>query len=355
MGLFKRGRTKLTYGMFDLARDAAEAKRLHTCERIYHKGQVLAWDGKELLPELLAKHGGVHVAPDKQDALRRVFAIILWGELAAWKISAQLADGLVPLEAKMAATSQAFDEARHFYTMYDYLTELGYVPERLDPAPEALLNHVLETDNLAAKLLGMQLLIETIALAIFQEVREANVDPVLSELMRYFERDEARHVALGVQYLPSLFRDMSRADLLKLSLFQAKLVSYALWENKVLEPDFKRLGIDPRRILDRARAKQMAAVREAWGSLGWDVDSQRGVVMPLIGATVELMFPTESTRGSRRARLGAAWDALTKPLTTDPSALEVHARHRIRTARGEVVGTDGEEPGAGTASAAPPS
>ena len=47
--------------------------------------------------------------------------MLMWGELAAWRISAQLADRLEPLEMKMAATSQAHDEARHFYVMHDYL------------------------------------------------------------------------------------------------------------------------------------------------------------------------------------------------------------------------------------------
>ena len=340
MGFLGFGSSRLSYDMFDLARNAAEAKRFATCERIYHKGQVLAWDGKEILPMLLEKHGGVRVAPEKKQALRRVFAIILWGELAAWKISAQLADRLVPLEAKMAATSQAFDEARHFYTMYDYLKELDYLPEKLDPAPQALLDHVLSTNDLACKLLGMQLLIETIALAIFQEIRELNVEPVLSELMRYYERDEARHVGLGVQYLPILMKQMSRPQLIRMSLFQAKLVGFALWENKVLEPDFQALGIDQRRILDRARAKQMVAVREAWAAIGWDVDNNRGIAMPVIVATVELMFPTEETRNDRGARWSAVWDALTKPLATQADALDVHSSHAIKTARGNIV--DGE-------------
>ena len=112
MGWFK---TELAYDMFDLDRSAEEARRLVKCQSIYHRGQELAWDGRDLLGELIAKHGGVHIAdPEKAAALSRIFNIILWGELAAWRISAQLADRLVPLEAKMAATSQAFDEARHF-------------------------------------------------------------------------------------------------------------------------------------------------------------------------------------------------------------------------------------------------
>src|SRR4051812_29180598 len=206
MGLFGLGKTQIPYGMFDWERNAEDAKRFARCERIYHLGQELAWDGKDILASLLKLHGGIRLAPEKAEALKSVFSIIMWGELAAWKISAQLADRLVPLEAKLAATSQAHDEARHFYVMHDYLSALGYVPEPMGPAPQALLDTVLGTDNLLYKLLGMQLMIETMALSIFQAVRESQVEPVLCELLKYYERDEARHVGLGVQYIPDLMR-----------------------------------------------------------------------------------------------------------------------------------------------------
>lgn len=326
--------------MFDLARSAAEAKRFEKCERIYHKGQELAWDGREILSMLLAKHGGIRVDPGKKEPLKRLFAIILWGELAAWKISAQLADRLEPLEAKMAATSQAHDEARHFYTMYDYLSEIGYLPERLDPAPEALLRHVLETDDLAAKILGMQLMIETIALAVFQEVREQRFEPVLSDLMAYYERDEARHVGLGMQYLPELMKRMTPLDVWRLFGFQAKLIGYALWENKVLEPEFRTLGIDPRGIIERTKAKQAVAMRTALVSLGVDVDNDRNPIFQTISAIVEFVFPTDETRGSLRAQSRAAMDAFRKVFIPPEDSLSVHAQHAIQTARGKIAGAE---------------
>ena len=85
------GRSKLPYGMFDLDRTAKEARRLGKCENIYHRGQELAWDGRDILGEQLAKHGGVHLAEPQRGALERIFAIIMWGEMAAWKISATVA------------------------------------------------------------------------------------------------------------------------------------------------------------------------------------------------------------------------------------------------------------------------
>jgi hypothetical protein len=323
--------------MFSLARSAEEAKRYSKCERIYHRGQELAWDGKEILAMLLAKHGGIHLEPEKREPLKRLFAIILWGELAAWKISAQLADRLEPLEAKMAATSQAHDEARHFYTMYDYLTELGYMPERLDPAPESLLRLVLETDDIASKLLGMQLLVETIALAIFQEVREKRFEPVLADLMSYYERDEARHVGLGMQHLPDLMKKMSHVQITRLFLFQAKLIVYALWENKMLEPEFAALGIDARGIIERVKGKQAVAMRVALESLGVDVNNDRNPIFQVLTAAIELVFPTEATKHDLGARARAAVDAFRTTFIPPEDSLAVHASHAIKTARGVVA------------------
>lgn len=336
MGIAGFGKSQIRYDMFDIERNAKEARRLAKCERIYHRAQQMAWDGKEILPMLIEKHGGIHVAPEKKEALKRVFAIILWGELAAWKISAQLADGLVPLEAKMAATSQANDEARHFYVMYDYLTEIGYVPEKLDRAPQALLDIVLETDNLAYKLLGMQLMIETIALTVFQTVRESNVEPVLSELMRYYERDEARHVGLGMQYLPSLIAKMSKSEVSRMITFQVRVLSWAIWENKVLEEDFKVLGIDPRAILDRGRKKQLAALHEAFNALGIPWQDDKNYPAATLKAVVELMFPTDETKNKPWQQMQSAWRAFwDKDDPFDESEFDVHNAHLIKTIFGE--------------------
>src|SRR6266540_2324914 len=174
-----RGDSEIPFDMFDAPRAAEEARRASKLAGIYHHGQELAWGGREVMDELIARHGPIRIAADRQAALGRLFAIIMWGELAAWKISAQLADELVPLEAKMAATAQSHDEARHFYVMYDYLRALGYTPTRIDPYSQRVLDLTLGARTLVQKLLGMQLMLETMALTIFAEVRESRVEPVL--------------------------------------------------------------------------------------------------------------------------------------------------------------------------------
>jgi hypothetical protein len=329
------GKSQLSYDMFDLARSAEEARRLAKCENIYHRGQELAWDGKDVLAELLEKHGGVHVSAEQRAALERVFTIILWGELAAWKISAQLADRLVPLEAKMAATSQAMDEARHFYVMHDYLVALGHKPGRLDRAPQALLDLVLDTDDLAAKLMGMQLMIETIALGLFQAVREANVEPVLTDLLRYYERDEARHVGLGMQFLPSLLTKMSRREGVRLVTFQIRIMYWGLTELQLVRDDFVTLGVDPRQIIESVRKKQLSALGVAYAAAGIPFDRERNWAAMSLNAVVELLFPLEPGPLTDRAR--AAWGAFWRRDQPGPrDAFDVH-QHSIRTARGVVA------------------
>lgn len=255
----------LAYDMFDLARDADEAKRFERAQRIYHKGQELAWDGRAVLDELVKKHGKPFIPEEKREAMARVYGPILWGELAAWKISAQLADKLEPLEAKMAATSQAHDEARHFYVMHDYLElALGCAPKTLHGPSERLLETVLATEDVAQKLLGMQLQVETTALTVFQLTREVRLEPVLTDLLLYFEKDEARHVGLGVQVLPILMRRMNRLEGARFSKFALSVTFWLLASNRAMSPYLRQLGIDPRRVLQLAKSKQFLVWDDLW-------------------------------------------------------------------------------------------
>jgi hypothetical protein len=229
---------------------------------LYHKGQDRIWNGKEYLRHVLDIHGGVDIQKKNIEALHNIFMIILWGELAAWKISAALATELEDDGARMAATSQAHDEARHFYVMKDYLELLGNDTSRedLNKHADRFLSYVLNANHVSKKLLGMQLMVEPLALTLFRVVREKNVDPVLSDLLLMFERDEARHVAFGTLYLPEVLKEMSLAQRTDLWVWQFR--GYMKQFNILysLEESFKQLGIDPRIVYEAARKKQLNAI-----------------------------------------------------------------------------------------------
>jgi len=260
----------IDYDIFDRERTEQEAKSATVLAGIYHKGHTKGWDGVAVLNDLLAKHNGINIPLDKSKALAEIFNVILWGELAAWKVSAELAFEIEHMEAKMAATSQAHDEARHFYVMHNYLKELGHVPDRVNSATEALLNNVMDANSLGKKLLGMQLMVEPIAITIFRFVRDTNVEPVLCELLKLYEIDEARHIALGVQYLPEVIKKMSFAEKVRLALFQIKLLSLEVEGLKYLEDSLLKLGIDPKDVYSFAEKKQMDSLSKLANELGID-------------------------------------------------------------------------------------
>jgi hypothetical protein len=243
-------------------RAADKLAKLDKLERLYHVGQQTAWDGKRVLADLIAKHGPPRLPPDRRDAALKLLSVLLWGELAAWAISADLAERIDDVEAKMAATSQAHDEARHFYVLRDYLRALGDPVPRLGGIGRRLLLGILETDSLVHKLIGMQLLTESNALAIFRGLCEAQIEPVLVDLLPYYERDEARHVGLGIMYLPRLLQRLTRAEAARAAAFQLSCVWMLISAGMTMRDDLRILGMEPRRLAAHTMKIQDQIVRD---------------------------------------------------------------------------------------------
>ncbi|MBI3072990.1 MAG: ferritin-like domain-containing protein [Deltaproteobacteria bacterium] len=232
------------YDLIDPEVVDAAAEKTGRLEGLYRKTQTNAWDGKAVLKAIIEKHGGVRVAAEKREPLAKVFSIILWGELAAWTISAEIAEQVDDVEAKMAATGQAFDEARHFTVMRDYLRELGIPIPPLDGFTRTILTKLLDERDVVKKIVGMQLLVENIALNLFRMVRKTGIEPVLGDLLPYFERDEARHVGLGVLYLPTLLRRLGPVETLSLMRFQFEIFVLMAWGVQLLRGEFMKIGVD---------------------------------------------------------------------------------------------------------------
>jgi hypothetical protein len=239
------------YNMLNVDIEAQARARLDKLERLYHKGQDHVWDGREVLGALIEKHGKPVLPEAKKEAALKLLSILLWGELAAWAISADLAERIEDVEAKMAATSQAHDEARHFYVLRDYLAATGEVVPPLGGVARSLLITILETDSLVHKLVGMQLLVESNALSIFRALADAELEPVLTDLMPYYEKDEARHVGLGVMYLPKLLAKMTKLDAARMSAFQLRCVGLLIVGGLPLRKTFRALGMEPRKMAAR--------------------------------------------------------------------------------------------------------
>lgn len=271
------------YDVIEVSIEEKARERTDRLERLYHKGQNLAWDGKAVLSELIAKHGQPRLPEDKKEPAMQILSILLWGELAAWAISADLAERINDVEAKMAATSQTHDEARHFYVLRDYMQALGEPIPRLGGIARQLLIGILETDSLVHKLVGMQLLVESNALSLFKALANAELEPVLTELLPYYERDEARHVGLGVMYLPKLLKNLSRVETARVAAFQLRCVGLLITGGLPLRDTFRQLGLEPRDLakhtvkLQDEILGQMRATGGSRASLGGLLNPHKGI------------------------------------------------------------------------------
>ena len=272
--------------------------RTDTVARIYHKGHEQAWDGRQVLDELIAKHAGIAFPDAKREAFARIASVLLWGELAAWSISADLAVKLEDTPAKMAASSQVFDEARHFYVLREYLWRAGLPIVKLGGWSRRLLVELLETENLLYKVVGMQLLVESTAVVMFRKIAEAKLEPVLTELLYYFERDEARHVGLGVLTLPPVLEGLSDREALSLWWFQTRMQLEMMASGLTINPAFVALGIDPADMnleAFRYHNEIMKRMKKTRPSQGVDQKSIKGLFKMSRKAQdnfQELFFPT---------------------------------------------------------------
>jgi len=248
--------------------------------RIYANALRDAWDGPALFREAIAKHGGIQLEREKREALAHPISMLMWGELAAWIVAAELAERLDEPDARLAASAQVFDEARHFYVLRDYLAALHVPVPKLDPYFAIGVRRLLATKDLTVKLFAMQLLAEGTAMVIFRFLADAKIEPVLTELLPYIEKDESRHVGLGVLYLPERLRELPLKQLLKIrdvtygigDLFGATQVRFA--------QHYAALGTDPRDLI-RSADKMLHELSQKIG--------------PIPGTDLEF-FPTNPTK-----------------------------------------------------------
>ncbi|CAN1571746.1 Ferritin_like domain containing protein [Caulobacteraceae bacterium] len=137
----------------------------------------------------------------------------LHGEQGAMLVASQLVSCAPTYDAKLYASSQTFDEARHVEVFHKYLTERCKIVYPINPNLKLLLDKVLTDERWDLKFIGMQVLIEGLALAAFQAMTQSTRDPLLKQILELVQRDEGRHVAFGVNYLEDWIRALPEHEI----------------------------------------------------------------------------------------------------------------------------------------------
>jgi hypothetical protein len=169
----------------------------------------------------------------------------LHGERAALVVAARLVDAVPDMESKFFAASQAVDEARHVEAFSRYLTAKVPEPYPVTESLGLLLDDVLEDNRWDVTALGMQIIVEALAMAAFRLADTTFHDDLIKHISRLVARDEARHVSFGVVSLEKIYREMTtteRADREEMALDAAGLMRRRF----LLEDIWVRLDIDRR-------------------------------------------------------------------------------------------------------------
>jgi hypothetical protein len=137
----------------------------------------------------------------------------LHGEQGALIVASQLVGAVPWIDAKFYAGTQTMDEARHVEVFSRYLMEKLEWQWPVNDQLKELLDATITDGRWDFKYLGMQIIIEGLAMAAFGNLYHITSEPLLKELIHYVMRDESRHVAFGVLSLEDYYDDMPAGEM----------------------------------------------------------------------------------------------------------------------------------------------
>jgi hypothetical protein len=136
----------------------------------------------------------------------------LHGEQGALICTAKIVQQVPSVDAKFYAATQVMDEARHVETYARLLHEKFELAYPITPTLRALLENVISDSRWDMTYLGMQVLIEGLALAAFASIRDQARNPLARAVNAYVMQDEARHVAFGRLALRDYYPQLTQAE-----------------------------------------------------------------------------------------------------------------------------------------------
>ena len=208
----------------------------------------------ELVPDMAIGIYGTEMwnklTPQERERLRH--EAITWqlcqflhGEQGALLATAQIVDTVPWYEAKQYGATQVMDEARHVEVYRRFVQEKLEHEYPINPQLKQLLDAILTDSRWDIKFLGMQIMVEGLALAAFGTMRDTTTNPLLRDLTAAVMEDEARHVAFGVLSLREFCRNVTdkeraeREDFVYEAavLMRDRILNREVWETMGLDAD----------------------------------------------------------------------------------------------------------------------
>jgi hypothetical protein len=258
---------------------------------LYEKGKKKQWDAQTLIDwslDLDIEDQGVF--PDmyvpiygspswekmsraEKDNVRHHYSAwlnsqFLHGEQGALVCAAKIVQTVPEIDSKFYAATQVMDEARHVEAYNKFLLEKLELAYPIHPQLALLLDQTIADSRWDITYLGMQVMIEGVALAAFSLIRDFTEHPLPRSLNAYVMKDEARHVAFGLLALQDAYRDITEAErrereefvIEAARLLRDRIVAEELYENLGLPVDECLTYLDQSDIMNIYRQQLFARV-----------------------------------------------------------------------------------------------
>jgi hypothetical protein len=248
--------------------------------RLYEKAKTSQWNGEtdlpwdtEVDPEKMA--AALSLADPRMGPLGRLAQLEdgpfrTWGdrewtnlgiESISWRLSqfmhgeqgallctAKIVETVPWIDAKYYAATQVMDEARHVEVFARYLDEKCASRYPINTHLGMLLDDIIADSRWDMTYLGMQIMVEGLALAAFGFMHQLTDEPLLKQLLRYVMSDEARHVAFGVLSLKEYYAELSDAEMMERQEFAFE-AAVRMRDRFLQQEVWDRLGVDVRPII----------------------------------------------------------------------------------------------------------
>jgi hypothetical protein len=165
------------------------------------------------------------------------------GEQGALICTARVVETVPWIDAKYYGATQVMDEARHVEVFAKYLdTKLsGHYP--INAHLRMLLDDIISDPRWDMTYLGMQIMVEGLALAAFGFMHQMTTEPLLKKLLRYVMSDEARHVAFGVLSLKEYYAGLSGSEIRERQEFAFE-AAVRMRDRFLQQEVWDRMGVD---------------------------------------------------------------------------------------------------------------
>ena len=170
------------------------------------------------------------------------------GEQGALICTAKIVETVPWYDAKLYASTQVVDEARHVEVFARYLDEKLGGSYQINAHLRMLLDDIVNDSRWDMTYLGMQIMVEGLALAAFGNMQQMTNEPLLKKLLRYVMSDEARRVAFGVLSLQEIYGEMSDKEIKERQEF-AYEASVRMRDRFMSQEVWSRMGVNPRDVV----------------------------------------------------------------------------------------------------------